>query len=83
MYNKDIFFNIIYFIYIFIYIQKLSPTSSEKLQKAFAYKEKGTDAFKKSDWKGAIFNYHCVCNFFFKLFSIFIIIIIININIKI
>ncbi|EAL64535.1 hypothetical protein DDB_G0285827 [Dictyostelium discoideum AX4] len=42
---------------------KLSPTSSEKLQKAFTYKEKGTDAFKKSDWKGAIFNYHCANNY--------------------
>ncbi|KAK5580533.1 hypothetical protein RB653_000553 [Dictyostelium firmibasis] len=42
---------------------KLSPTSSEKLQKAFAYKEKGTDAFKKNDWKGAIFNYHCAKNY--------------------
>ncbi|KAN0041907.1 hypothetical protein ACTFIV_004461 [Dictyostelium citrinum] len=42
---------------------KLSPTSSEKLQKAFAYKEKGTDAFKKNDWKGAIYNYHCANNY--------------------
>ncbi|EGC38146.1 hypothetical protein DICPUDRAFT_149232 [Dictyostelium purpureum] len=42
---------------------KLSPSSTEKLHKAFAYKEAGTEAFRASDWKKAIFQYHCANNY--------------------